>query len=130
MKRLHSFILGIATVSLVTASAQAQVCPDNLEDTLRSCVETSVNSCTSAAPTCTKEASVLTIEDARREVIAACCPTRLNTRRRAVCFTTQKRKFTLRGVTRKTSRFARSVRYEIDAIRKSNCFNNAYSNLF
>lgn len=131
MKRSLTLALLVTTAVITISSAHAQdFCSQSREGELRSCVTDAVSSCVTATNVCTKDTSVVTIDDVRNEAIRACCRPKFNRGKRNSCFNNQKRRYQIGRTSRSLSRFVRTARSEIDKIRKSNCFNGAYNNLF
>lgn len=129
--RRSTLPLFLVVALFTTSIAQAQeVCSQSGVGELRSCVSEAVSSCVGATNVCTKDTTVLTIEDVRNEAIRSCCKASLNRGRRTSCFNKLKQRYKVTKTTRSLSRFVSTARSEIDKIRKSNCFNGAYNNLF
>ena len=120
---------------LLCSPAYAQVCDSTSKETLRQCVFGSVAACAAATTNCTIEEHAFTIQDVEDTAVEVCCDKSAKsdkkaTKKRRNCLKKQKRFYSSKRARPLPREFRDDAKEVIDALRDSDCNNNAYANLF
>jgi hypothetical protein len=130
MKQLfNSTLFGAAiTVAVVCSSAQAQTCTAELEGTLVSCIDNAIQSCDSSVTECDAQEVSATVADAEEDAVAKCCGKNAKKARKACLSSLARRYRGGRGTV--VTDLLRESKQKILELRRTDCYGDAYSQLF
>jgi hypothetical protein len=126
-----SFLLGFCLCS-TSYNAQAQSCTDSALNSLAGCATASAENCSLASPSCQRLDVVQTLEDAKEDASKKCCGLG-NSRRRRACLQRIENKYRSAGARSRglpVRDLIDSNRVAIQTLRRSDCGNGLYKDLF
>jgi hypothetical protein len=130
MKKLFSiFFIAVVPMVLLISVVQAQECSDSDRETINTNIAQAVDSVEQALPACEILESVLTIKKVEELAETECCG-KSKIKQRRKCLKRARRKYLTKNRRGDQRIFFKAAIKAILAIRKSDCGNKPYNQLF
>jgi hypothetical protein len=130
MKRFFIAIGGALLISICGVnSAQAQSCSPVLSDGLEQCINNGVSSCQASVRECSKDDYVVTLKELWESHIKECCRKR-SKKARSGCLDSTRRTLETRRSSQPLLSLFRAAKKRIRDLKRNDCYDGAYKNLF
>ena len=129
MRKIQVVVVAAILALVAPLSVMAQACSSTESDTLRNCVDASVDACADATSDCNPLSVVLTLSDVEDLAISKCCGKSKKAARKS-CLLRERLKYTPATSAGTQKTFYTAARAIITALRTSDCNGDAYSSGF